>query len=161
MSVNVTLETLLDYSDHERRKWFDWLSADPSRLQIPVQPGDEFPTAAHLLDHVLLVERCHLARLEGGTPPEATGIPHADLEALAEYAALVRGDFRRCLADLDEAEAGAEIVVELPDGDLTMTRRTLAMHVVVHEIRHLAQLALAARLAGHAPPGNHDLLYCP
>lgn len=161
MSLSVPLETLLDYSDHERRKWHDWFAADVFRLEIPVQPGDEFPTAAHLLDHVVLVERCHLARLEGGTPPETTGIPHADLEALFEYAALVRADLRRYLADLDEEDARGPIVVELEGGTFTMTRRKLATHIVLHEVRHLAQLALAARLAGHAPPGEHDLLYCP
>ena len=40
-----------------------------------------------------------------------------------------------------------------------MTRRRLLMHVVLHEVRHLAQLALAARSAGVEPPGDHDLFF--
>ena len=40
-----------------------------------------------------------------------------------------------------------------------MTRRRLLAHIVIHEIRHLAQIALAARAAGVEPPGEHDLIY--
>jgi uncharacterized damage-inducible protein DinB len=40
-----------------------------------------------------------------------------------------------------------------------MTRGKLALHIVLHETRHLAQVALAARLAGHEPPGSHDYFY--
>lgn len=156
MSVNVPIEELLDYSDHERRRWREWLASHPARLGITVQSGGRFPTANALLDHVFLVERRHLARLEGALPPDATGIPAGDINALFEYAGLVRADFRRYLADLDDTRAAEMMVVTLPSSSLTMTRRKLVTHVVLHEIRHLAQLALAARAAGHAPPGDHD-----
>jgi len=78
MSVSVRLEELLDYSDHERSKWYEWIAAEPARLQLPFQPGGRFPTAGTLLDHLFLVERRHLARLEGATPPESTGIDTTD-----------------------------------------------------------------------------------
>ncbi len=159
MSVSVRLEELLDYSDHERLKWREWLDADPARLGIAMQTGGRFPTANALLDHVFLVERRHLARLEGGTPPDTTGVPPGDVDAMFEYADLVRADFRKYLSDLDEGGAGETMVVNLPSGSFTMTRRKLSVHIVLHEIRHLAQLALAARMAGHAPPGDHDIFY--
>lgn len=159
MSIALSLDALLDYSDAERRKWHDWLSADSARLQILLQPGGRFPTVADLFEHVFFGERRHLARLEGATPPDATGIPPGDLEALFEYAALVRADFRRYVEDLDEASAAEPIVLPLSIGNLPSTRGTLAAHMVLHEIRHFAQIALAARLAGHAPPGHHDLLF--
>jgi uncharacterized damage-inducible protein DinB len=40
-----------------------------------------------------------------------------------------------------------------------MTSRKLLFHILVHEIRHWAQIALAVRLAGIEPPGDHDLMY--
>lgn len=161
MSLSVPIEALLDYSDHERRKWHGWFAADAARMQIPVQSGGRFATAAALLDHVFLVERRHLARLEGGTPPDTTGIPAGDLEELFEYAALVRADLRRYVADLDDSRAGESMAVNIASGMYTMSRRKLVTHIVLHEVRHLAQLALAVRMAGHAPPGDHDLFYCP
>ena len=95
MSMNVRVDDMLDYSDHERRKWHEWLAADPARLGIAMQTGGRFPTANALLEHVFFVERRHLARLEGATPPEATGIPPGDLDAMFEYADLVRANFRK------------------------------------------------------------------
>ena len=159
MSITVGLEELLNYSDLERRKWEVWLAADPSRLRLPLQGAGRFPTVAELLDHVFLVERRHLARLEGATPPDSTGVPAGDVAALFEYARLVRADLREYVRDTDDARAGEAMTVVLPAGSYVMPRRQLAVHIVLHEVRHLAQLALAARLAGHAPPGEHDIFY--
>ena len=159
MSVSLPLEGLLDYSDHERGKWRQWLMEDPSRLQIPLQGAGRFPNVGALLDHVFLVERRHLSRLEGATPPESTGVAQGDLAGLFEYAALVRADLRRYLSELGDDGASETMTINVQGGSFPMTRRRLAAHIVLHEVRHLAQLALAARLAGHPPPGEHDLFY--
>jgi uncharacterized damage-inducible protein DinB len=161
MSIGIALDELLTYSDHERSKWQAWVAADPGRLQIPFQRGGRFPTAAALLEHIFLVERRHLARLEGGTPPESTGLDPADWPGLFDYAALVRADLRRYLADVDEAEATRALTFSVQSGTFTMTCRKLATHMLLHEVRHLAQLAYAVRIAGQEPPGTHDLFYCP
>ena len=39
-----------------------------------------------------------------------------------------------------------------------MSSRKLLFHILLHEIRHWAQIALAVRLAGFEPPGDHDFL---
>ena len=158
MSVGIGFEQLLDYSDHERRKWRDWVAADPARLDVAMQPGGRFPTAGSLLDHVFLVERRHLARLEGGTPPDGTGVQPGDWQRLFEYADLVRADLRRYAANVDDRIASEVISFRGLDGNTySMTRRRLLTHVFLHEVRHLAQVALAARVSGVEPPGDHDL----
>jgi len=161
MSVTAGLPELLTYSDHERAKWRAWVETDPSRLALPFQPGARFPTLGSVLDHVFLVERRHLSRLEGATPPDSTGVAAGDVKALFEYAELVRADFRRFVTTLDDAAAAQVFTFTLPTGSQTMTRRKLATHVVLHEVRHLAQVAHAARTAGVEPPGEHDLFFCP
>jgi len=40
-----------------------------------------------------------------------------------------------------------------------MSARKLLFHILVHETRHWAQIALAVRSAGLEPPGDHDLFY--
>lgn len=159
MTVAVELGELLDYSDHERRKWQEWISASPGRLDIPFQAGGRFATIGSLFDHIFLVERRHLARLQGGTPPESTGVKPGDWQALFEYAELVRADLRKYVADLDEGEAREKMTIVVQSGTETMTRRWLATHILLHEIRHLAQVAYAARQVGQEPPGKHDLFY--
>ena len=39
-----------------------------------------------------------------------------------------------------------------------MSPRKLLFHILMHEIRHWAQVALAVRIAGFEPPGDHDLI---
>ena len=160
MSVTVGLEPLLGYSDSERRKWREWIAADPTRLSIVLQPGGRFPTAGDLLDHIFLVERRHLSRLEGGTLPESTGVPAGDWQRLFEYADLVRADLRQYIAGLTDITADGLLSWDAVGiGPVTMSRRRRLTHILLHEIRHLAQLALAARTAGIPPPGRHDLFF--
>ena len=161
MSVAVALASLIDYSDHERRKWREWIAADPARMRIPFQTGGRFADVAALLDHLFLVERRHLSRLQGATPPSSTGVPSGDWVALFDYGDLVRADLRAYVDALDEATAGQTMVITglQSSADVAMTRRRLVTHILLHEIRHLAQLAYAARLAGLEPPGQHDIFY--
>ncbi len=159
MNLTYRLEEVLAYSDHERAKWREWVTADPGRMETRFQTGDRFPTIGSLFDHIFLVERRHLSRLEGAVPPEATGVAKGDWKALFEYAELVRADLRRYVADLDERQGAETLTFGVQTGTYTMTRRKLLLHMVMHEIRHLAQMAYAARLAGHEPPGTHDLFY--
>ena len=161
MNVGVELRELLDYTDHERQKWLDWIAADPRRIEIPFQPGGRFSTVASLFDHVFLVERRHLSRLQGATPPESTGVEHGDWTQLFEYARVVRAEFRRYLDGLDPSQAQQTMNVVAQSGTQTMTKRRLAAHILLHEIRHTAQIAYAVRRAGHEPPGRHDLFYFP
>jgi uncharacterized damage-inducible protein DinB len=159
MSIPLTLEELLAYSDAERAKWRAWFVDDPLRLALPFQPGGRFLTTGDLADHIFLVERRHLARLEGSTPPEQTGLAPTDAAGLFDYAALVRADTRQYVSDLDEDRAREAFTFTVQSGTFTMTRRKLLLHMLLHEIRHFAQIAYAARVAGHEPPGDHDIFY--
>jgi uncharacterized damage-inducible protein DinB len=161
VSVTLDVEALIAYSDHERRKWKEWIAADPKRLDIAFQPGERFPTVASLLDHIFLVERRHLSRLEGATPPDATGVAPGDWQALFEYADLVQSDLRQFASELDDDRGQQTLTFSIQPGTFTMTRRKLLVHILLHEIRHLAQMAHAARAAGHVPPGEHDFFFCP
>lgn len=159
MSVSLALTELLIYSDHERGKWKAWVQADPARLGLPFQVGARFPTLWSMLEHIFLVERRHLARLEGGTPPDSTGVAAGDWMGLFDYADLVRADLRQYIAGLDDNEAASSFSFSIPNASFTMSRRKLAAHIVLHELRHWAQVAYAARVAGVEPPGEHDLLF--
>jgi uncharacterized damage-inducible protein DinB len=157
----VGVSELLDYSDHERRKWREWIAADPARLAIGFQPGGRFPTLGAILDHVFLVERRHLARLQGSVPPDDSGVAAGDVNALFEYADLVRSDLRNYVADATEDDLRQTLTFATRSGTGTMSRRRLLVHILLHEIRHLAQVAYAVRLGGQTPPGQHDLFYFP
>jgi uncharacterized damage-inducible protein DinB len=161
MSVALDLLRFIGYSDHERAKWKAWIAADPRRLTVPFQAGGRFETVGSIFDHIFLVERRHLSRLEGATPPETTGIEPGDWQALLDYGDLVRADLRRYAEDLSPEEGEETLTFTVQSGTFTMTRRKLAVHILLHEVRHLAQVAYAARIAGDEPPGQHDYFYWP
>ena len=159
MTVALTLADLLAYSDHERAKWRDWFRADPSRLSIVFQPGGRFPTIGSVLDHLFLVERRHLSRLQGVAVPDRTGVDLTSADALFEYADRVRADYRAYVTALPDPSAA--IVLTINVGTFEVPRRKLALQILLHEVRHLAQIAYAARLAGHEPPELLDYLFSP
>ena len=161
MSIALELAALMAYSDQERGKWRTWIEADPTRLTIPFQRGGRFPTVGNVLDHVFLIERRHITRMQGGELPDKTGVPLGDWQGLLAYADAARADLRGYLGGLNEQTAGQWMTFTVASGTFTMTRRKLASHILLHEIRHLAQIAYAARLAGHEPPGEHDFMYAP
>jgi uncharacterized damage-inducible protein DinB len=120
------------------------------------------PTLNALLDHVFWVERRHLSRLQGVPLPEATGIAEGDLAGLFAYAERAHADLRRYVEGLTDSQANESMTFTLatvPPHPVTITRGTLAIHILLHEVRHMAQLAYAARLAGLEPPGQHDYLF--
>lgn len=163
MSVSVDLQHLLSYSDHERAKWKSWIGADSSsRLAIAFQSGARFPTVGSLLNHVFWVEERHLSRLEGHPLPDTTDCPHDDLQALFAFGDRVRANLRRYVTTVDEKRFSEPITFSLRGAPMiTVLRRKLATHILLHEIRHFAQIAYAVRVAGHEPPGEHDYFFAP
>ena len=67
MTLNITLDELLEWNAEERAKWLPWLKANPAALNVPLQPGGRFPTVGSLIDHIYLVEVRHILRLRRRT----------------------------------------------------------------------------------------------
>ena len=159
MTINISLDELLAWNSEERVKWLSWLKANPAALDACVHAGGRFPTVGALLDHIFLVEVRHTCRLKGQELPTESGVPANDVDALFAYAARGRDALREFLAtvridDLDQARD-----VKVASGVYRLSPRKLLFHMVLHEVRHWAQIAVAVRMAGFAPPGDHDLFY--
>jgi uncharacterized damage-inducible protein DinB len=159
MSLTISFDELLRYTRDEREKWRVWLAAHPAALDAPVQPGGRFATVGKLIDHIFLVERRHLQRVTDVPLDESTGLTGNNAPPLFDYGSSVRRELEQYVADLDGDLADEVRPLTLRDRVIPTTPRKLLFHVLVHETRHWAQIALAVRLAGFEPPGEHDLLY--
>lgn len=158
--LTLTYDELLRYTNGERDKWRTWFAAHPAAIDAPLHDGGRFPTAGKLIDHIFLVERRHLQRLTGQTPDTQTGLTGNNAPPLFDYGASVRRELEQFVADLDDDVAEVPRQVQVASGgEYTLTPRKLLFHILLHEIRHWAQIALAVRLAGFEPPGQHDLFY--
>ena len=157
----VTLEyaELLRYTDEERAKWRRFFGDHESALDTPLQPGGRFSTVGKLVDHIFLVEQRHMQRVRGEKLAEQTGLTASNAPPLFDYGASVRRELEQLVADLDDEQANELRTFTVREENYMMSSRKLLFHIQVHEIRHWAQIALAVRLAGLEPPGDHDLFF--
>jgi uncharacterized damage-inducible protein DinB len=156
---SLSFDELLRYTNDERDKWRAWFQSNPAAVDAPVQPGGRLPTVGKLIDHIFLVERRHLQRLTGDRVSDSTGLTGNNAPPLFDYGASVRRELEQYVAAQDDDEADQVRTFEVRDRQWSMTPRKLLFHILLHETRHWAQVALAVRLAGLEPPGDHDLFY--
>jgi uncharacterized damage-inducible protein DinB len=161
MSLTISFAELLRYTNGEREKWRGWFLAHPGAIEVVVQPGGRLPTVGKLIDHIFLVERRHLQRLTGLPLAQSTGLTGNNAPPLFDYGSSVRREFEQFVADLDSDLADEVRPLEVRERHWLMTPRKLLFHILIHEIRHWAQIALAVRTAGFEPPGDHDLFFSP
>ena len=157
--MNLEYGELLRYTNEEREKWRGWFAAHPQAMDAPVQPGGSLPTVGKLIDHIFLVERRHLQRLMDEKLSNETGLTGNNSPPLFDYGASVRRELEQYVADLDDDQADQVRTFIVREQGWPMSPRKLLFHVLLHETRHWAQMALAVRLAGFEPPGDHDLFY--
>ncbi len=159
MALTIAYDELLRYTNAERDKWRSWFGLHPQAMEAPVHPGGRFPTVGKLIDHIFLVERRHLQRLTGDRLSQETGLSGSNASPLFDYGASVRRELEHVARTLTD-EAAEEIrSIDVRDRKWPMSTRKLLFHILLHETRHWAQIALAVRLAGFVPPGDHDLFY--
>lgn len=161
MALDLSYDELLRYSNDERDKWRRWFQSHPTAMEVTMQPGGRFPTVGKLIDHIFLVERRHLQRLRQQPLAQATGLTGNNAPPLFDYGASVRRELEQFIRSLEEHEVDEIRTIEVRDQQWPVTPRKLLFHILVHEIRHWAQIALAVRLGGFAPPGDHDLFFSP
>lgn len=157
--MHLAFDELARYTQEERDKWCAWFSTHPDALEVEVQPGGRYPTVGSVIDHIFLVERRHLQRLQNAPLDTKTGLSGRHAPPLFDYGASVRRELDHFAAQLDEDVADEPRTFTVQNGDFVLTPRKLLFHCLLHETRHWAQIALAIRRAGLEPPGNHDLFY--
>src|SRR5512145_1389031 len=157
--ISLSYSELLRYTNDEREKWRAWFLSNAAAIDAPVQPGARFSTVGKLIDHIFLVERRHLQRLTGDRLSQETGLSGSNASPLFDYGASVRRELEHFARTLSEDVADEIRQIEVRDRKWPMSTRKLLFHILLHETRHWAQIALAVRLAGFEPPGDHDLFY--
>ena len=157
--MHLTFGELVRYTNEEREKCRAWFGAHPDAMEIEVQPGGRYPTVGSLIDHIFLVERRHLQRLRRSDLDTRTGLSGKHAPPLFDYGASVRRELEHLARTLTDEAAEELRSIDVRDRKWPMTTRKLLFHILLHEMRHWAQIALAVRLAGFEPPGDHDLFY--
>ena len=152
MSVGLSFEELMEYTEWERERWRDLFAkqGDAALATKSGQNGDgRFDTIGDLIRHIFSAETRYVDRLIGREPKDTASISSASSEALFQFGEKSRARLRGYVQALRAAEWDAPFEFKMLKLVIRATPRKIVGHVLTHEIRHWAQIATMMRLNGH------------
>jgi uncharacterized damage-inducible protein DinB len=160
MSVGISLEELLTWSQDSSIFWNGHLDANPHLLELPCDIGGT-ANVQEFVRHIWSVELRWNERLAGLPVTAREDLPSGPLAALFDLHNQAAGIFRRLLAAPVESWEQPYILDMdwVPPEMRTVTRRKIAVHALFHSQRHWAQLATLVRTAGFPSGFKGDLLF--
>jgi uncharacterized damage-inducible protein DinB len=154
--AGITLAELLDDNILSTEKWRAWFAVNPGALDIPCDIYNS-GSVRGFLRHIFAVELRHSQRLAGGEVADYDAIPMGTLDDLFSTHAQAIANLREFLARSSDAALGEEITVQtVSAGTLHGSRRKLFVHVMLHSIRHWAQMTTHLRTHGFATDWAKD-----
>ena len=163
MPVDLTLDDLLDYTDWQRQKWQDWFrqhGADALRISAGPHGDGRFQAVGELVRHIFSAEKRYVDRLSGRPLTDPASIPIGDDEALFQFGRQSRSDLREFVLTFPSQGWDTPQDFTIVNHFLRATPRKIVIHVLMHEIRHWAQIATLLRF--HGLTGEfHDFLFSP
>ncbi len=163
MQAVLAINDLLDYTDWERDKWLEWLRQRGGQiLEISAGPhGDgRFEKVGELVRHIFSAEKRYVERLSGRPLTDTATIPANDIEALFQFGQQSRRELRHFIETLPNEEWDTPQEFKLMNALLSAPPRKIVAHILLHEIRHWAQVATILRLNG-LTADFHDFLFSP
>ncbi len=161
--LNLSLNDLIEYTDWERQKWYTWLRQHGQQaLKISAGPhGDgRFQSVGDLVRHIFSAEKRYIDRLSGRPLTDTASIPNDDIEALFQFSRQSRKDLKEFAETFPSQKWDAPEEHKIQNHSLVATPRKIVVHILLHEIRHWAQIATLLRLNGLTDE-FHDFLFSP
>jgi len=161
----IDLNLLMDYTNWQRQEWNDWLRQHGEHvLKTSVGPhGDgRFQTVGELIRHIFSAEKRYVERLSGRLLTDPASIPTENIEGLFQFSRQSRKELREFLEGFPAQEWDVPQDLEFPNLNLSVraTPKKIVIHILMHEIRHWAQIATLLRLNGLRSE-LHDFLFSP
>jgi|SRR5215469_5846835 len=162
--MTLAFSSLLEYTDWERQKWLTWLRTQGgSVLALSIGPhGDgRFVTLNDLIKHIFSAEKRYLERLSGRPLTDPSSIRADSLEELFEFGEQSRKDLRTFVQTMDPREWDVLHEYIILKYSVQATPRKIVLHILVHELRHWAQIATILRFSGVTTGETYDVLRSP
>lgn len=148
---------LMAYTDGETERWFAWLRArGPEVLEVRMSERD---SVRDLIGHIVTVELRYAQRLLGRPVTGFDQVDTSTLDSLWRIHHAARTTLREYLGRAPAGERERMLVFETRSlGRLEATAHKVTAHMLLHGIRHWAQIATVLRQAGHPQDWHHDWL---
>jgi len=163
--MHLGIDELLAYTDEERAKWEEWFSThgnESLKFQLPM---DVHPTMSALILHCFWAELFYAHWMKGDMLSEermkemSESISADRADQLFAFGHSARAAMREAIGGFTMEDWERVYDLEMRGIRLEGPARKLIAHILVHEIRHWAQIAVVVRQHELAPPGEHDLVF--
>lgn len=163
MGIDLGMDSLIEYTDWERQKWHTFLrqhGAQVLKINAGRNSGSRFTSVGDLIRHIFSAEKRYVDRLSDRPLTETAAIPSDDIGALFRLSEQSRKDLKEFIATFPEERWDAPEEQKLGNSVLIVTPRKIIAHILLHEIRHWAQVATFFRMH-NLTDGFHDFLFSP
>jgi uncharacterized damage-inducible protein DinB len=157
----VSLEDLLADYEATSARWKSFFQANPDAALVPTDIAGS-KNIGELVWHIYAASFRLGQRLLGEEPTDLGSSTTArDIPAAFALEAEGVKKLKQFLANASEAtfEETFEFKSRLVQGPITGTKRKLCLHVMVHAIRHWAQIGTLVRIGGYPPDWPQDVLF--
>ncbi len=151
---------LLRYTELETAKWRTFLqSAGPAILDVQIDTAGRQDLRG-VLFHIFAVELRYSERLlETAETPYDT-LPSGSLDELFGIHARARENIKQWMANTNDLDLAKVLTFKtITAGTLSASKRKILGHVLLHGVRHWAQVANTLRLKGHKQEWGHDFIF--
>lgn len=160
MSANgIALKELLADNKAGAEKWKTWFAANPAALDVNCEIYNS-GTVRGFLKHIFAVELRHSQRLLGQEVTAYDAISAGSTEDLFRIHDLAVQNLEQFLSTADDAALMEIISLQtVSAGTIQASRRKLCVHILLHSIRHWAQMATLLRANGFKTEWPKDFLF--
>ncbi len=160
--ISLNLSDLLAYTDWERQQWHTLFQEHGERawhLHGGPHGDGRFERVGDTVKHIFSAEKRYVERLAGQPLTDMSSMP-TDMEELFQFGQQSRTAFQQLLENFPTQEWDVPREFKILNFAINVTPKKIAVHVLMHEIRHWAQIATLLRLNGFKFE-FHDFLFSP
>ncbi len=154
----LSVHELLLYTDEERGRWERWFRQNGEDLLKMPLAGDRESTVGALILHIFGPELRYVQRLKNEALDEYRGRPCSHIDELFGFGLETRKAMRQFAQSARPEDWERVVDFGIAGRHYSVSTRKIVLHVLIHELRHWAQVARIMRERGFVPPGDHDLL---
>ncbi len=155
----ITLEELLTDNEASARKWKQWFQTNEAALDLPCDIYNS-GTVRGVLRHIFAVELRHSQRLRGEEVVAYQAIHAGSLNDLFSLHSHAIENLKAFLATADDTSLTEMITIHTVSAEtLQASRRKLFTHILLHSMRHWAQLTTILREQGRKTDWPKDFLF--
>ena len=159
----ISADDLLQYTEWERWKWEVWFQehgTEPLKVSAGPYGDGRFQMVGEVVRHIFAGERRYLDRLTNRPLSDPSSIPVDEIRALFEFGRQCRKEFREYIKQLPEGEWDTPREFSFMNMTMSLSPKKIIFQVLLHEVRHWAQIATMLRLKGFSSD-SQDFLFSP